>query len=138
MLENLLNKKTVQNRLYEIQILEELMNLFFFQDKLDVLQAFKLDSEFDKMRSLNGSASYEVRNVNRFFYEKSLSVRDCIGKLFHDELAPLDFKDNPAQSVQQINEWVSNQTKYQIKEILSDSDLSEDSKLVLVSTFSLV
>lgn len=100
-----------------------------------MLQAFKLDSEFDKMRLLNGSVSYEVRNVNRFFYEQSLSVRDCIGKLFQDELAPLDFKTQPSQSVQQINEWVSNQTKYQIKEILSNSDLSEDSKLVLVSKF---
>ncbi len=105
-----------------------------FQDKLDLLRAFKIDREFEKMRSTNASVSYELNNVNRFFYEAILPARDCMKTLFSEEMAALDYKTNPSEALQTINNWVSNVTRDQIQEILSSSDVNEYTKLILVRT----
>lgn len=107
---------------------------FFFQDKLDVLQSFRMESEFEKMRSLNASVSYELNNANRFFYQQTTPVRECMKSLFKDELYGLDFKNDAANSKKFIDDWVSNQTRYQINDLLANSDIPEDTKLILVNT----
>lgn len=97
-----------------------------------MLQMQKLEAEFEKMRALNSSVSYELNNVNRFFYQDDLPVRDCMKGLFQNELHSLNFKNDPYSAKQFINGWVSNQTKYQINDLLSEGDVSEDTKLILV------
>jgi serine protease inhibitor len=102
-------------------------------DKLDVLQSFRMESEFEKMRSLNASVSYELNNANRFFYQKTTPVRECMKSLFKDELYGLDFKNDAANSKKFIDDWVSNQTRYQINDLLANADIPEDTKLILVN-----
>lgn len=102
-------------------------------DKLEVLRMYTLEAGFEKMRALNASANYEFNNVNKFFYENDLPVRECMKMVFKEELESLNFKYDPFLSKQIINEWVSNQTKYQINDLLSDSDVHEDTKLILVN-----
>lgn len=103
-----------------------------FQDKLDVLRSFKMDKLMEKWRSLNASVDYELNEANKFFYEKTLSVRPCMKTLFEDELDGVDFKNNKGEAKQFINQWVSNQTKDQINDLLS-SDIADETKLILVN-----
>lgn len=98
----------------------------------------KLEAGFEKMRALNASANYEFNNVNKFFYQDDLAVRDCMKLLFKEELEALNFKYDSFSAKQIINEWVSNETKYQINDLLSDNDVHEDTKLILVRLRSLL
>ena len=112
------------------------LNLLYdisFQDKIEVLRMYTLEAGFEKMRALNASANYEFNNVNKFFYQEDLPVRECMKLLFKEELESLNFKNDPYFAKQIINEWVSNQTKYQINDLLSDNAVHEDTKLILVS-----
>jgi len=88
----------------------------------------------EEWRSLNASVDYELNEASRFFYQWDLHVRPCMEAEFKDELERVDFKSDPEKARQFINEWVSNQTSYQINELLGAADLEDDTKLVLVST----
>lgn len=103
------------------------------QDKLDVLQMYKMEAKFEKLRALNASVSYELNNVNRFFYQDDLPVKSCMKAIFDNELYSMNFKNDAQFAKNIINEWVSNQTKYQINDLLSDGDVSDETKLILVS-----
>lgn len=102
------------------------------QDKLDVLQLFRIESEFEKMRFLNASVSYELNNANRFFYQLNIPIRDCMKSLFKNELYGIDFKTDVMQSKKFIDDWVSNQTQHQINDLIANIHVSQQTKLILV------
>lgn len=93
-----------------------------------------MDTEFEKLRSLNGSSSYEMSNANKFFYERTLPVRECMKSVFTDEMAALNFKEQAEEAGHMINNWISNITRHQIDEILSEQDVDSNMKLILVSS----
>lgn len=107
--------------------------MLVFQDKLNVLQEYILEREFQKMRFANGSSGSELNIANRIFYQNSLPVRECMKWLFKDDIYGVDFQTNPYYAKDFIDNWVSNQTKYQINNLLANADLSENTKLILVS-----
>lgn len=94
---------------------------------------YKYERELDKMRLINSSVNYEIANANKFFYQEDLPVRECMRKLLDKELVSADFRNNPYDSKEMINKWISNQTRYQINDFLSDDNVHEDTKLILVS-----
>lgn len=102
-------------------------------DKLDVLQLFRIESEFEKMRFLNASVSYELNNANRFFYQLNIPIRDCMKSLFKNELYGIDFKTDVMQSKKFIDDWVSNQTQHQINDLIANIHVSQQTKLILVN-----
>lgn len=99
---------------------------------MDVLQSFRIDSEFEKMRFLNASVSYELNNVNRFFYQLNIPIRDCMKSLFKNELYGIDFKADVTQAKKFIDDWVSNETQHQINDLIANIDILEETKLILV------
>lgn len=103
------------------------------QDKLSTMQAYRLEKYFQKMRAYNGSASYELSSANRLFVSPQQSVRECMKLLFDDEITVTDFAKDPAAATKQINKWVADQTKNQIKDLLHEGQLTSVTQLVLVS-----
>jgi len=52
---------------------------------------------------------------------------------FHDQLQVTDFRTNPAEVQNHINEWVSNMTKGHIRDLLPPNSIDEETDLVLVN-----
>jgi len=52
---------------------------------------------------------------------------------FNDQLQVTDFRTNPAEVRNHINEWVSNMTKGHIRDLLPPNSIGEDTDLVLAN-----
>ncbi|XP_039295627.1 serine protease inhibitor 88Ea isoform X2 [Nilaparvata lugens] len=102
------------------------------QDKLSTMQAYRLEKFFQSMRLVNGSDSYELRSANRLFVSQQQKVKECMLELFKDEVQQVDFAKS-AESAQVINQWVANQTKNNIKELIPEGSISETTQLILTN-----
>lgn len=60
-------------------------------------------------------------------------MRECILKFFGKELKQVDFKSNPEMVRVQINNWVSNITKGNIKDLLPEKSIDESTDTVLAN-----
>lgn len=103
-----------------------------FQTKVNVLEAYKAERYIDQMR-VNSSESFQLINAHRLFVSEKLSVRECMQMLFNEELEKIDFEKDVNAATEHINQWVENQTRGQIKDLIPTGHLSPESKLVLVS-----
>ncbi|XP_037661691.1 ovalbumin-like [Choloepus didactylus] len=61
---------------------------------------------------------------------------DCIEQLYALKSENIDFKNNIEEARMQINSWVENKTKGEIKDLLSPSSLASSDQLVLVNAVS--
>ncbi|XP_028165758.1 serine protease inhibitor 88Ea-like [Ostrinia nubilalis] len=100
-------------------------------DKINLMTAYKVDK---RSRSANNNSdSYEFTNANKLFVDSELRARQCLLDLFSDEFEALDFHNDPKGARDYINEWVSQVTKNNIKDLLPADGVSEDTKLVLAN-----
>lgn len=60
--------------------------LNFFQNKIDVMRAYKFDQY---LKSVRTSESYEFISANRVYVDTNLPVRECMLKFFQDEIEKL-------------------------------------------------
>lgn len=60
-------------------------------------------------------------------------MNPCIEDIIVDETKQLDFKQKPLESLQEINEFVKTATKGNIPDLLSQADVSTDTKIVLAN-----
>lgn len=98
---------------------------FYNKDKVDVLQAYKLDK--------NRRQDYEFSNANRIYIATQVEVRECMVGIFNEELQQLNFKKDPLAALQTINGWVENKTRGMISNLLPADAVDHDTNLVLVN-----
>ncbi|KAH0945647.1 hypothetical protein HN011_006236 [Eciton burchellii] len=103
--------------------------------KVDMQRYYAFERSLNEMRSeTNGSAeSYEYKIANRFWITNTKKLRECMLDFFHDQLQVTDFRTNPAEVQNHINEWVSNMTKGHIRDLLPPNSIDEETDLVLVN-----
>ncbi|XP_063781000.1 serpin B10-like isoform X2 [Pseudophryne corroboree] len=77
-------------------------------------------------------------NVNKLFGEKTLTFLPAFVEdtdtLYNASMEQLDFLHDAEQSRQYINEWVTQQTKGKIQNLLPEQSISSNSVLVLLNT----
>nr|CAD7461101.1 unnamed protein product [Timema tahoe] len=113
--------------------LKKTLHIDAHQDKLSTMQAYRLERFFQAMRAANGSGSYELRSPSRIYLSNNLRLRECMEQLFHDEVVQIDFLGDPENSRLAINEWVEQQTKRLIKNLISEGKVTSSTSLVLVN-----
>ena len=82
------------------------------------------------------SFHYEIAN-SIWINQRHQILEDYRKKMeecFHAEVRPGDFGANAPETVQKINDWCSEKTHGMIPKILSDSDLSDEDKAVLINS----
>lgn len=99
---------------------------------MDTFGAYSLEKYHQKLRSIQGSQKYQLSSANRVFVSRKQKVRPCIIKHFNDEIKPVDFDDN-VSTIKQINNWVSSETRNNIKDLLTPEAINANTNLVLVS-----
>lgn len=58
---------------------------------------------------------------------------DLLGRNYGAGLYPLDYRNQPEAARQQINQWVSQQTKEKIKDLIPQGQIAPDTRLVLTN-----
>lgn len=59
--------------------------------------------------------------------------RDCIKRMFNENIETLDFATDPEQSRNQINQFVEDVTKNNIKDLLPPGSIGTDTNVVLAN-----
>lgn len=60
-------------------------------------------------------------------------MNPCIGDIIVDETKHLDFRQQPVQSLKEINDFVSMVTKGNIPNLLTQADISTNTQIVLAN-----
>jgi len=88
------------------------------------------------LKSLKSNKDFSLEIANCIFVQDGFSIKDAFTKTakryYYSAVKQLDFSQN-AESAEEINDWVEEKTKNKIKNLISPSDLSRFTKLVLVN-----
>ncbi|XP_050421989.1 serine protease inhibitor 88Ea-like [Adelges cooleyi] len=113
--------------------LKRFLNLPPEQDKLSVLQAYRMERLFQSMRSANTSSDYEFSSTDRLFVSKRLPLQKCLNEVFAQEVHPMDFVVDPELARMYINNWVANSTNGHITDLIPVSHVNYNTRLVLAN-----
>jgi serpin B len=88
-------------------------------------------------KALRASQHVEIRVANRLWGNKALPFQESFLKLtekhYDAGLETLDFANQPDAARVRINQWVSQETKDRIKDLLKPDDVKSDTRLVLTN-----
>ncbi|KAH8385070.1 hypothetical protein KR200_003020 [Drosophila serrata] len=73
----------------------------------------------------------EFSSVGRIFYAKDLELGECLKDRLFNEYAAVNFQGQPDESRKEINAWIANQTHNQIRDMLSEDDITSRTRVVL-------
>lgn len=77
--------------------------------------------------------AYEFNNANRIYVGNQINVRECLTRMFNEELRKTDFAGNPEAARTEINTWVENRTHSMIKDLLPLGAIDKNTNLILVN-----
>ncbi|KAJ8686770.1 hypothetical protein QAD02_022564 [Eretmocerus hayati] len=101
--------------------------------KVDVQRVYAFEKSVANERKINASSSYDYTVANRLWLSKDKKLRGCMFDFFGDELERVSFKNDPNAVRQQINQWVSNETRGNIKDLLPQNSIDESTDAVLAN-----
>lgn len=111
--------------------LKELLKLDWAKSKADVSEAYHLEHKLRQKRAENRSV--EFHSVDKIYVTKETELRECLQKQFDENIEKLDFVHDPEGCRKNINDFVADVTKGNIKDILVPGSLTEETKLVLAN-----
>jgi serpin B len=95
------------------------------------------DGFAELLQSLETSSSETLKMANRVWLQQDFSVLNQFVALTRDAyqapVAQLDFRGNPEEARQTINNWVAQRTNQQIQEALSRQDINSLTRFVLTN-----
>lgn len=108
-----------------------MLQLHWANSKSDVFTGYKFENQHREHYGAN--ASVEFSSVDRFYFAKEVELNPCIADIIVDETKHLDFKQQPVESLKDINDFVSMVTKGNIPKLLTQADISSNTKIVLAN-----
>jgi len=85
----------------------------------------------------NNSSSYTLSTANALWVQNNYQLLDnytsAVKTYYGGSITNLDFVNNPSTAVSTINQWVANKTANKIQNILSISDISQYTRLILTN-----
>lgn len=110
---------------------QEVLQLHWANSKSDVFKGYQFEKRYRDHYEAN--ASVEFSSVDRFYFAKEVELNPCIEDIIVDETKKLDFKQQPAESLKEINEFVKEVTRGNIPQLLSSGDITSTTKIVLAN-----
>lgn len=109
-----------------------------YDDSTDALRqkAERLAAELNELQSKVDQ--YEFRAANALWGERTFAFQqaylDTLARAYKTGgLFPVDFRADPDGSRQRINDWVSDQTRQRIKDLIKPGQVRSDTRLVLTN-----
>ncbi|KAH8369465.1 hypothetical protein KR009_011689 [Drosophila setifemur] len=75
----------------------------------------------------------EFSSADRIFFAQDLPLTNCINSRLASEIVKMDFENKPDESRKMINEWISNTTHNQIRDMLSADEITPLTRLILAN-----
>ena len=66
-------------------------------------------------------------------YEIESSFMDSVKGVFNEPVSPLDFRNQPSESADTINDWVNRKTEGKIQSIITPEQISPQMKMIILS-----
>lgn len=113
---------------------EELAMTLGFKDKVnrtEVMKNYLFERVFQSLRARNPDLGYKLTHANKFYFDRSLDLSQCLQLVLRDELEAVDF-NKPEKARGIINDWVKGKTEGKIRNFLPPDSLS-GSKVALVN-----
>ncbi|XP_074112441.1 serine protease inhibitor 88Ea isoform X2 [Cotesia typhae] len=103
--------------------------------KIDIQRSYALEKSLKEFAALTGNVStnYEFKTANRLWISDTKKIRECMTTLFSEELEKVDFRSNPGEVRNRVNNWVSSVTKGHIQDLLAPDAIDESTDLVLTN-----
>lgn len=118
---------------------QELMNKLKLQQlsKSSVALAYKSIKWWKELKSLkivtNKTDNTLVSSANKLYIDDHLDINDCFKTVFADEIEMKSFSSRPTQCLEEINNWVSDQTKGKINNLLVPGSITPMTKIMIVN-----
>ncbi|XP_043652093.1 serine protease inhibitor 88Ea [Drosophila teissieri] len=109
--------------------LAQALNLGWASSKQQVLSSYMLGKRQDESRW--HQSPMELSSVNRIFVDKTVNVSSKFKTLLFGETEELDFKNEPESCLLQINDWITQKTHNQIRDMLSSEEINSRTMMVL-------
>lgn len=115
--------------------MRNVMSLKLSQDEVPMAVQLLSKSLVHREKSLPAAPIVKVSNALFFDPRISLtsSYQETLTNLFNAKTMPIDAR-NPENTIAAVNEWVSSNTEGKISHLLDKSDISENTRLLLVNT----
>ncbi|ROT64354.1 putative serine proteinase inhibitor [Penaeus vannamei] len=95
----------------------------------DTLALFRaLERRYD---SQEANQNYTINSANRIYFDQSIPVRECVGKVLDDKVKLIDF-NRPDAAAADINAFINAETRGKIPKLIEPSFV-KDAKMVLTN-----
>lgn len=111
--------------------LKEVLQLHWANSKADVFKGYQFEKRYRDNYEANSSV--EFSSIDRFYFDENVKLNPCIEDVIVDETRKLNFRANPAESMKEINDFVSDATKGNIPKLFSPGDITGETKIVLAN-----
>jgi len=102
-------------------------------DKIRITQAYKLTKFTRKLMRVAGLAKYDLEIANRLYFNSAEEVRQCMKDIFDDELEVVDFASDSQAARDRINNWVSELTRGNIRDLATPDNVNVNTRMALVN-----
>ncbi|XP_069990385.1 leukocyte elastase inhibitor-like [Penaeus vannamei] len=106
--------------------LEQVLRLTNREDTLALFRA--LERRYD---SQEANQNYTINSANRIYFDQSIPVRECVGKVLDDKVKLIDF-NRPDAAAADINAFINAETRGKIPKLIEPSFV-KDAKMVLTN-----
>lgn len=114
------------------KLLRNGLELHWTEDKPVVWQAYNIGKKSLAAR-FSENIDMQFTSVDKLFFGKQISIRECIEDKFFEEIEKLDFQQDPDGQRMYINNWVENVTHGMIKDLLVQGTITKDTKLAIAN-----
>jgi len=101
--------------------------------KSEVLKTYMFDRAYQAVRERTPGLGYVFQHANKLYFEKDLKLNECLRLALADQIELVDFKKSPEKSRVQMNSWVSDVTKGNIKDLIPEGYVDYSTKAALVN-----
>lgn len=113
------------------QELRDVLQLNWATSKNEVFQAYRLEKQLRRLRADNAAITF--RSVDKVYVTQGTKFEPCMEDLFAEEFETLNFREAPEESRAQINAFVANVTEDNIKDVLSEGQITSATNLVIAN-----
>lgn len=115
---------------------QELQSLVTFNhtdiSRSDIIKNYLFERAFQAIRDQDPDIGYTLTHANKFFFDRSLVLNQCLQLVLKDEMEAVDF-NNAEKARTHINQWVKEKTHKKIEELLPPGAVDGSTSVALVN-----
>jgi len=101
--------------------------------KSKVLKAYMMDRAYQAVRERTPGLGYVFQHANKLYFERDVKLNDCLRLALEDQIESVDFKENAEEARENINSWVEELTKGNIRDLIPAGYIDYSTRAALIN-----